>query len=163
MKIDSPFMIIALVSVLAFQVLAFFVRFPAGTVSSGAGYDHIARMTTAEKNARSGGVTDDLLTPDELAARFFATRNIVPAETAISKEPTMATAPVPETDHYAMLGAIEDESGIKRVYLKHRETGQVIKARFDGTAEGGIRYYEKGAVEYIEINGRTYAIERDKT
>lgn len=57
--------------------------------------------------------------------------------------PQITVKPIAADQWLKVIGHINDERGIERLYLKNGKTGQLIKIRLDMTEENGVRLIDK--------------------
>lgn len=103
-------------------------------------------------------------TPETLALSFITV--VIPLEPSLPKTTVVQKFPpntaIQPINTYMKLGVITDSNGIKRVYIKHLETGQLLKARQDGIDENGICYKVDGTnKESIIIKGISYVLVKE--
>ena len=166
MKISAKSICVALLLTLTLQAFLAFANRPANE-----GNRKNANSTSPEKKDHGANTEPaleirNLQTPESLSVLFHATaqnpgsdetRSVAQQENAPKKQTEQ------ETNHYFLIGIIKDARDVRYVYVKHSESGRVLRARLDGVAENGIRYAVNGGTECIEVKGIAYTIaQKDK-
>jgi len=158
MKNKERFALILLTLILAMQIA---LMTGGGSTGAAAKDQSETRRTLPEA---AGNRTSSLrssrpaVSPETLSVFFQTDLPIAPP--ALARQTPIAADLPAET--FFRLGVINDSSGIKRLYVKQRENGRVYKARLDGVAEKGIRYFLNGdRAECIEINGAIHTLQKD--